>query len=464
MRSLRVRVVAVSTLVLVVVLAAAGWWIVELVDRQLRAELRQQSTATLDDLQRRIADGEDPATIVMPLATDGTEFVISDDNDEWVNSTVTVQVFDESSGPVGPPEGPLGEGVPVAFQQEDGSFVVIPDDIRYATTTVEACAPDGGCYRLDALTPNVLVERAVGQVRAVLWVVIPALALVFAGLVWLLTTRLLRPVDVVRARAERITSRTLDERIPEPGTDDEIHRLVTTLNGMLDRLDRGAQAQRAFVSDASHELRSPLTVLLGEAELATASDDPERWRAANVRAVEHGRRMETLIDDLLDLARTDETTLRRTELDLDDVVQRAAADHRHRVSTTDVEPVRLWGDPGGLDRLFRNLIDNAVRHGNDRVVVTCRSDGDDAVVTVDDDGPGIPPDGRRLVFERFARLDESRARATGGSGLGLAIVQAVAVAHQGSVTVDDAPLGGARFTVRLPRTMPDGPDEPPTTA
>jgi signal transduction histidine kinase len=164
--------------------------------------------------------------------------------------------------------------------------------------------------------------------------------------------------------------------------------------------------------------------------------------------------MQVLVDDLLLLARADEQGLRHARLpvDLDDLVFAEASRLRGQVAvdTSAVSPVRVDGDAAGLTRMLRNLVDNAARHATARVAMTLTERDGQALIHVDDDGPGIPPPDRERVFDRFVRLDESRSRAAGGSGLGLAIAAEIAAAHGGDVEAADGPLRGARFTVRLP--------------
>ncbi|MFB8891503.1 MULTISPECIES: cell wall metabolism sensor histidine kinase WalK [Microbacterium] len=283
-----------------------------------------------------------------------------------------------------------------------------------------------------------------------------------AGVTWWVVGRALRPVARIRAEVDEITADRLDRRIAEPASGDEIAALAGTMNRMLARLDDAAAAQRRFVSDASHELRSPLATMRQHAELArahpgaTSLDD-----LAEVVSAE-GLRMQDLVDGLLLLARLDEhAPTRREGIDLDDLAlseaaRLRAASARDRadaisVDTSGIGAARAMGDPRLLARLVRNLADNAVRHARSRIALTTVVDVDagHAVLHVDDDGAGIAPEERERVFERFVRLDEARARDAGGSGLGLAIVRGIADASSGSVSVSASPLGGARFTVIL---------------
>jgi signal transduction histidine kinase len=217
---------------------------------------------------------------------------------------------------------------------------------------------------------------------------------------------------------------------------------------MLARLQVAQAAQRRFVADASHELRSPLATIAAGLELLDPGGD-DTVTALRAETERLGR----LVDALLLLARADERGLRpcREEVDLDEV---ADAERRRPsgglVPRVDAAPVRVVGDRGQLARVLRNLVDNACRHARSTVLVTVRRRGVEAVVEVGDDGPGVPPAHRGRVFERFVRLDDARARADGGAGLGLAIVAEVVAAHGGRVELGDSPLGGALFRVRLP--------------
>jgi len=226
------------------------------------------------------------------------------------------------------------------------------------------------------------------------------------------------------------------------------------MNRMLDRLDASATAQRRFVSDASHELRSPLATMRQHAELARAHPDATSLDDLAEVVTEEGARMQDLVEGLLVLARLDEQApSQRGVVDLDDLALAEVSRLRAAGVSVDgsaITAVQVMGDERLLGRIARNLADNAARHAASRIAVGVARDGADAVLTVDDDGSGIPASERERVFERFVRLDEGRARDAGGSGLGLAIVSGVVRASGGTVSVGESRLGGARFTVRLP--------------
>ncbi|MDX1690433.1 MAG: HAMP domain-containing sensor histidine kinase [Acidimicrobiia bacterium] len=296
------------------------------------------------------------------------------------------------------------------------------------------------------------VRASVDRVSLGIWLALPVLVILLGLLVWLIVGRALRPVEQIRRRVAEIGGSKLDQRVPEPSSDDEVARLASTMNEMLERLERSADLQRRFVSDASHELRSPIASIRTQMEVALAHPDRIEWPDVAEGVLEEGLRMERLVDDLLVLARADAGVLgERTEpVDLAELAVEEAA-RFPEVDTGGVGRLVVRGDPLALRRVFRNLYENATRHADSRVEITL--DGRDgwAVVTVADDGPGVAVDDRERVFERFTRLDEGRQRDAGGTGLGLAVVRDVVTAHRGTVTAEESPLGGAAFVVRLPR-------------
>jgi signal transduction histidine kinase len=230
---------------------------------------------------------------------------------------------------------------------------------------------------------------------------------------------------------------------------------------MLDRLDASQKAQRRFLADAAHELRTPLASARAQldADRATGSNDG-RPHGDLSREVD---RMQHLVEGLLVLARSDlhALTPQLRLVDADDAVQaavaRASLRHDVPVSIGHLTPVQVRVDPRMLEQVLDNLLDNAERHAVRRVTVCVTRSGDHALLHVEDDGPGIAPDQRDAAFERFTRLDAGRARTEGGAGLGLAIVRDLVAAHGGEVDISTSALGGARFTVRLPAAQEAAP-------
>jgi signal transduction histidine kinase len=334
----------------------------------------------------------------------------------------------------------------------------------------------------------------VGLLRTLLLVVFPLLVVVLAAVAWRVIGATLRPVEALRRGAEEITGAGGTARLPLPVGRDEIHRLAATLNDMLDRLEAGRARQREFVGDAAHELRSPLTNMRTQLEVAQRLGPAADWPAVSDDLLTDTRRLGRLVDDLLLLARSDNSPRpTRTEpVDLAALVRDAAA-RRDRVHVTVANPVWTLGDPDELRRVLANLVENADRHARTQVCLSSTSEGAWSVLTVVDDGPGIPAADRARVFERFTRLDDARARSSsrslsgsnsgspsgsgppsgsspgspsgsrsasgsssgedGGAGLGLAIVRELVRRHGGSVTLTDASGDsppGLRVEVRVP--------------
>jgi signal transduction histidine kinase len=308
------------------------------------------------------------------------------------------------------------------------------------------------------------VEESTAALVRGLAVGIPLSTAALAGIVWWAVGRALSPVDDMRARVDEISGSRLDRRVPETGSA-EIARLARTMNAMLARLQRSADQQRAFVADASHELRSPLARMRAEMEVDVAHPETADPAATSASVLAETVTLQRLVDDLLLLARGDARAIDvfpGEPVDLDEVVEERVAALRaageQRIDAAGVRPVQVRGDAGQLRRAVANLLDNAVRHARERIVVTLedRPDGG-AVLTVADDGPGVPPVDRDRIFERFTRLDDARSAHDGGTGLGLAIVRDIADRHGGAVSVDGPP--GTRFVLLLPgeRSSPSPP-------
>ena len=287
----------------------------------------------------------------------------------------------------------------------------------------------------------------------------PLLFGLLALVTWLVTGYTLRPIAALRRGAAEVTATGVPRDLPVPPARDEVRSLAVTLNDMLSRLADAQQFQRDLVSDTAHELRSPIASIRAQLEVALDHPDGLDW-AETARDVHADTlRLARLTEDLLLLARLDEQQLRRTPTDLSALCGSVAARYataRVPVRADAVQagtgaPCVVAGDPDALNRLLVNLLDNAVRHAASQVCVSVREDDGWAVLTVTDDGPGIPPEDAERAFGRFSRLDNARSRADGveGSGLGLAIVRSTAEAHGGSVSLSDAGPG-LRAVVRLP--------------
>ncbi|BAS16647.1 sensor protein CzcS [Arthrobacter sp. Hiyo8] len=267
----------------------------------------------------------------------------------------------------------------------------------------------------------------------------------------------LRQVERIRGQVASIDSRKLDGRVEVPPTSDELQALALTMNTMLERLQAADRDQRRFVSDASHELRSPLATLSAGVEIAAADPTGATWQEMNSVLAGETARMRHLVEDLLTLAKTNDGGLRleTLDVDLDDVLgqelRRLRSTSSHRIEAT-FDPARTTGDARRLGQVVRNVLDNADRHARSRIGITLTSTAQGAVVTIDNDGPPVPVPERERIFERFVRLDESRSREGGGSGLGLAIAAAIMAAHHAGIRATETPDGGCRFELTFPRS------------
>jgi signal transduction histidine kinase len=303
------------------------------------------------------------------------------------------------------------------------------------------------------------VDDGTEAVIAAMLVGLPLLAVLVGAATFLFVGRTLRPVEAMRRQAASITSRNLHARLPVPETDDEIAALASTMNTMLDRIESASAAQRRFVGDASHELRSPLATVQANVDLLESADLPAGPTRSIARIRRESGRMARLVEDLLLLARVDDDgglRIRREDVDLDDLVlaewERVGLEHPELTVTGTVEPVRVTGDADALQRVFRNLVDNAARHAARTLSISVRTVDGHGELVVGNDGPPIAAADRDRIFDRFVRLDDSRSRAGGGTGLGLPIARDIVAAHAGTLTVDDLDEGTAmRLTLPLPR-------------
>ncbi len=435
-RGIRVKVTAIATVGVLAVLVVIG---VVLVDRQrsgLAEQLEDGLSKEAGQIAAALAAGAD-----RPVAADDRLLVVErpgGDLEVWVEGE------------------PLGDVDGLAAALSDDPDEIDLDGDRWLLVTARAGAAGGAVVHLGGSLED--VDESVAELRASLLWIVPVATLVLGALVWIVVGRTLRPVERIRTEVASIGGGELDRRVPVPPGGDEIARLAETMNAMLDRLERSAQRQQRFVADAAHELRTPLTRMRAELEV-DAHDPGGADHAATRRSqLEEVRRLQALVDDLLLLARSDagEEAPRSQLVDLDDIVldeARAAqsAAGGPRVDATGVSAAQVTGDPGQLRRVVRNLVDNACRHAAATVAIELGERDGTAVLTVSDDGSGIPAERAGEVFERFTRLDDARVQEAGGAGLGLAIVKEIVQRHGGTVVVERGAAGGARFTVALPR-------------
>jgi signal transduction histidine kinase len=445
--TVRVRTTAGAVVVVGIALVIAGVGLVVLLGRSLLADATDAAELRAEETVARLEAGEPPDELDLPELDDAFVQVIDRDGDVVASSSEIA-----GAGPaadVAPGESVRVDSIP----GEDDPFVIVAEEAETGVGDLVVLAGVG----IDD------IRESTSTLAGLLAVGIPLLVAVVGATTWAVVGRALRPVKAIRAEADSISPAELDRRVPQPATHDEIARLASTVNRMLDRLEAAQKRHRRFVSDASHELRSPIASIRQHAEVAAAH--PDRTTVPDLAGVvlEEDIRMQRLVEDLLLLARADEDglALRRRRIDLDDLVFEEAAALRASttlaVDTSRVSAGRVDGDEAALRRVVRNLADNATRHAERRVGFAVGENGaGESMLVVEDDGPGVPEAERNRIFERFVRLDESRARPHGGTCLGLAIVAEIVAAHGGRVEVTDSPEGGARFTVHLPTPPESG--------
>jgi signal transduction histidine kinase len=456
--SIRLRTTALAVLVMAVALAVGAVTLVLLTRASLRGGIEDMAEERATALAAQISASGLPAAVsAAASSTPSGRIDLSpedeDDDTRW-------RVLDASGTVV--LASPPGD-------DEDQHFLRVTEDAGAYTVVVEASLEEVGDATRALVTPLVIGVSGV--------------MVLVGGVTWVVVTGALAPVERIRREVEEITGERLDRRVPIPVARDEIHRLASTMNRMLVRLQDSRDRQQRFVADASHELRSPLAGIRQAAEVARTHPGalPEGELAEAV--LEEAGRMERLVEQLLLLTRTGGAGVRqRQDVDIDDLALAEVRRVRRAGLTVDSSGVgagRVRGDRTALAQVVRNLVDNAARHAHGTVAVAVRSGsdvsggnggsgdsgngsgnggragygdagGDGVTLVVEDDGAGIPESERERVFERFVRLDEARDRDAGGSGLGLAIVREIVTAHGGTVTVSTSALGGARFVVRLP--------------
>ena len=400
--SIRWRVTLAAVVVVGLALLAGAVGMITLLRRAEEDNVRTAARLRANEIAAVLEAGQAPGTLAV------------DDEEE-----VLIQVLD-ASGKVMASSPNMAGRPPVADVRAGQAKRIDETPIEDEASVVVARAAQGPSGTFTVLVARTLSDSSTEEVAELLRIGLPLLLVLVGFTTWWAVGRALIPT--------------------------------------LGRLEDSQARQRRFVGDASHELRSPLAIIRQHAEVALAH--PERTDAAKLaqRVLTEGTRMQRLVEDLLLLARADEGTrpVRRTPVDLDDVVFEVAAGLRQasslRVDTTAVSAGRVAGDQSQLQRMVQNLADNAARHARGAVGFVLREDSSGSTqLCVEDDGPGIAEADRQRIFERFVRLDGARARDAGGSGLGLAIVAEIVASHGGTISVGPSPLGGARFEVLLPR-------------
>jgi len=449
----RWRLAVTSAALTLVILLVFGGVIGKVATNRIRDDFNREVKSASQTLAAELQIVYTP----LPTVVGGTsldDFVRPDD--------ASVRVYDSYGSLIDESENASGLGRPelglTTYHGQRVATAVIRNDVGEPIGVVEY---GRSVDRLDATVGKLWLFIAAGVLGGTLLAILAGLAI--AG-------RAMRPVSSLTASAKKIADTGDSSRhMPAPKSEDEVGELAMTLEQMVRSLDSARserelamKKQREFVADASHELRTPLTSILANLELLQESlDDPahEDDRAMIDSALRSSQRMSRLVADLLLLARADAGRgSAHVACDLAEIAGNAAVEAAPLMGDRELRvendrPLRLDGNPDELHRMILNLLDNAARHTPPTATIDLRlrADGGDAVLEVADDGPGVPPELRRQVFERFVRGDGPADTATGpGSGLGLAIVSAVTASHGGEAEVGASESGGALFRVRLP--------------
>jgi signal transduction histidine kinase len=411
-------------------------------------------SAAWNDLAVR---ANDVARLLQEEGIEETRSTLAEDR----NSAAQVQIIDEANRVAGWSirglrSSPMSTLRPAPGRTMTEELSRVPalggdDEILVSARGVEL---HGKRYVILVAAPLEVQTDTLRTVGLLLLAATPLLVALVAVAVWILVGRSLKTVERIRRQVAEIDGRRLHERVEVPPTGDEIAALASTMNQMLDKLEQSDNLHRAFFSDASHELRSPLSTLVTTAEVASLDQSGRTWLDMQQTVLNESSRMQSLVEDLLTLAKVDSHQLQLDvqDVDLEDVLD-AEIKRLRTVSSlqinAELEPTRVRGDERRLMQVFRNLMDNAARHAKSTIMVGMERRPGEVVVSVDNDGEIISPEDRNRVFERFARLDASRSSDGGGSGLGLAITREIMVAHGGTVLAAESD-GWCRFQVILP--------------
>ena len=437
--SVRFRVSIAAALVFGIAFGLASVVLVRTVETRLEDRAQSDGKLALETAVAQIRAGEDLSNVIVATRTPVFTWVIGPSGRVLYGSAFVPPGFDVATS-----------------TSASGEEMATPvGDIVLFTQRVNTSA---GPLTVAVASPLESAQRSADELGNGLWLLTAFLTLLVGALAWVIAGRALRPVEAIRTEVLSISGTTMHRRVPVPAGRDEVRRLAETMNEMLDRLEAASARQREFVSDASHELRSPVATMRTDLEVALRDPEHANWPELATRLLAENERLGTLVDDLLELARLDEgrTDATHAAVDIDELV---LADVSRRTGaiefdTRAVSGGRVDGSSRQLTQVVRNLLDNAARHANGRVAVGVATVGSEVVLSVEDDGPGIAPEDRTRVFDRFTRLDAGRARDVGGSGLGLALVKRIVSIHGGTVQVAETNgQGGARFEVRLPSAV-----------
>ena len=463
-RSLAFRLAVWYALLLSATFALVGTGMFYGLEQYLRANLRdslRRRSAQVEQILERAPAGISDAAIAEAITTR----VAPEFNNRFVRVTRA-------------PASPVYRAGEPADRSFDPATVPPLIDDWPAKVTVRPIATANGPLMISATTIETVSGRylielgiALGPIEAVqyrllrlLGLLLPVLVVCAAGGGYLLVHLALRPVERMSQTAEQISVQNLDARLPVAATGDALQRLSMSLNHMLTRLRDSVQTSRRFLADASHDLRTPLTVIKGELQEIVGNETAPREMRERIGSVlEEVARLEHLVSGLLVLSRLDAGDARREWADVNlgelaastvEQMRLVAEDRGIQLQSSTLPPVTVRGDRGRLKQVIVNLLDNAIKFTPRGGVVSLRTQQRDGygLLEVSDTGIGIPADALPHVFDRFYRVDEARSRADGGAGLGLSIVRSICSAHGGEIEVDSAPGSGSCFRLKFPLT------------
>ena len=435
-RSIRVRDTLIATLLSLIALTVVGVCVNLLVTSYVRHSLLSDIQRTADRVSTAVRTG----TLLHPIREDSRVYLI-----QVVDAQGRVRDATEPAAGLGP----LSRVRPPF----PGPPQVVTECYENGRPCLEVAVVRVGSA---ADSPVVFAARELPwaasgfKLEYTIAGLVAALATAVAFATWTMVGRTLGPIEGVRAQLAEISMSDLSRRVPQPHGEDEIARMARTANETLERLEKSVERQRRFAADAAHELRTPIASLRVTPEDAAMYPGDIDLREMVDTALQSTERLESIVSDLLLLARLGTAGELMKPLDLAELVaEQVSARNQIEIRTALAAGVIVYGTADRLNRLLENLLDNAEKHANSVIDIEVGIEDGKAVLAVTDDGRGIPVADRERVFERFTRLDTARSRDAGGTGLGLAIARDIALSHGGTLNIENSPRG-ARFVLRIP--------------
>ena len=349
---------------------------------------------------------------------------------------------------------------PAVAPERDTTYIDTVDDPQLGRLRVAVRRTDP--FIIQVAFPDRVAREVLSRLLTIFAVLTPVVLFLALAGGWFLTGTVLKPIGRITQTANRITAENLSERIPARDVDDELGELITTMNSMISRLQESFGQMRQFLMNVAHELKTPLTIMKGESELALSrhltADETRELVSSHLR---ESVRMSRIVDDLLLLARAEagQLVMEKVPVALDEILSELAEDAQilgsdkgHTVELTANPPVLIRGDSARIRQLFRILVTNAIQYTDPggHISIDSRIEDGRVRVSIEDSGIGISPESMERIFERFYRTESARTRSHGGSGLGLPIARWIADSHQGTIDVESKVGVFSRFTVTFP--------------